>query len=239
MPDHILISEIFGPTIQGEGPLAGQTSHFIRTAGCAYRCAWCDSMYAVDPVQIKESAERLTQSEIVDRLQELPSALWVTLSGGDPVAWDLSELCVRLHSTTSSYRIAVETQGALWRDWLTICDQITCSPKSPSSGMARLISVPTLQKYVACLGERLAFKFVVFNEEDLFWAHRIQTWLGKNRYRGRFYLSAGTPLGSGVEGALNSTRWLVQKVLEHSSDFRDYTVLPQLHVLLWNGEKGR
>lgn len=237
MPDRILISEIFGPTIQGEGPLAGQTSHFIRTAGCAYYCTWCDSMYAVDPALIKQSSERLTQPEIVDRIRELPSARWVTLSGGDPVAWDLPDVCVGLHAL--GYRIAVETQGALWRDWLTACDQVTCSPKPPSSGMENLLSIPTLQKYVSRLEERLTFKFVVFNEEDLLWVHRIRTWLGKNRYRGRFYLSAGTPLGGGVEGVLTSTRWLVQQVLKHSGDFKDYTVLPQLHVLLWNGEKGR
>lgn len=39
----IPVLEIFGPTIQGEGMVVGQKTMFIRTAGCDYSCAWCDS----------------------------------------------------------------------------------------------------------------------------------------------------------------------------------------------------
>src|SRR5215831_3988340 len=35
------VDEIFGPTIQGEGALAGAVSMFVRLGGCDYRCAWC------------------------------------------------------------------------------------------------------------------------------------------------------------------------------------------------------
>ena len=45
-----LVQSIFGPTIQGEGPLMGTKTNFIRLAGCDYRCTWCDSMVAVDPI---------------------------------------------------------------------------------------------------------------------------------------------------------------------------------------------
>ena len=43
----ILIAEIFGPTIQGEGALIGLPTVFVRTGGCDYRCSWCDSLHAV------------------------------------------------------------------------------------------------------------------------------------------------------------------------------------------------
>jgi 7-carboxy-7-deazaguanine synthase len=43
MTERVRISEIFGPTIQGEGPLIGRPSVFVRTAGCDYRCTWCDT----------------------------------------------------------------------------------------------------------------------------------------------------------------------------------------------------
>jgi 7-carboxy-7-deazaguanine synthase len=49
MKESILISEIFGPTVQGEGPLVGRPTVFVRTGGCDYRCAWCDTLYAVLP----------------------------------------------------------------------------------------------------------------------------------------------------------------------------------------------
>ena len=37
----LLISEIFGPTIQGEGALIGRPTVFVRTGGCDFRCNWC------------------------------------------------------------------------------------------------------------------------------------------------------------------------------------------------------
>lgn len=39
----IPVLEIFGPTIQGEGAVIGRKTMFIRTAGCDFNCAWCDS----------------------------------------------------------------------------------------------------------------------------------------------------------------------------------------------------
>jgi len=55
MTELVRISEIFGPTIQGEGPLIGRPTVFVRTAGCDYRCARCDTLYAVLPEYIATS----------------------------------------------------------------------------------------------------------------------------------------------------------------------------------------
>ena len=41
MTDKISISEIFGPTIQGEGSLVGKPTVFVRSGGCDYFCSWC------------------------------------------------------------------------------------------------------------------------------------------------------------------------------------------------------
>ena len=38
--EKIRISEIFGPTIQGQGMLIGQPTVFVRNGGCDYRCSW-------------------------------------------------------------------------------------------------------------------------------------------------------------------------------------------------------
>jgi hypothetical protein len=46
------VVEVFGPTIQGEGAMAGLPTYFVRLGGCDWRCAWCDSMHAVDPAQV-------------------------------------------------------------------------------------------------------------------------------------------------------------------------------------------
>src|SRR3954470_24432474 len=79
------VVEIFGPTIQGEGAEAGLATHFVRFGGCDFRCAWCDTMYAVEPAAVRRNAERLSTEEIVERVEVLGGApRWVTLSGGNP-----------------------------------------------------------------------------------------------------------------------------------------------------------
>jgi 7-carboxy-7-deazaguanine synthase len=236
MPDKILISEIFGNTLQGEGFLAGQSSHFIRTAGCDYRCSWCDSMHAVDPLVIKQTASRLTPKEIVDKILALPKARWVTISGGDPVAWDLTQVILTL-KMQHLFKLAVETQGSIWHDWLEYCDLVTVSPKPPSSGMQDRLDPAVLQKYWARLRARMVLKIVIFDEADLDWAERIRNFLPDVT----LYLSSGTKQGYGDDvemSVLLTYRWLAGEVIKRPK-FVNATVLPQLHVLLWGHELGR
>jgi len=37
---HLNVNEIFGPTIQGEGPHTGRLVGFLRLAGCNLACTW-------------------------------------------------------------------------------------------------------------------------------------------------------------------------------------------------------
>src|SRR4051794_20292397 len=81
-PSTLPVVEIFGPTVQGEGPDAGVPAYFVRFGGCDWRCTWCDSMHAVEPAQVRQNAERLTVAEITDRVRVLPEGpRLVVLSG--------------------------------------------------------------------------------------------------------------------------------------------------------------
>jgi 7-carboxy-7-deazaguanine synthase len=237
MPDTILISELFGPVLQGEGALNGQVSHFIRTSGCGYRCTWCDTLHAVDPLQIKEKSRHMTIDEIIDQIDGMPKVPWMTLSGGDPVAWDLAELCIKLHF--GSYKIAVETQGALWNDWLESADLVTCSPKPPSSGMIDKLSIPMLQKYHARLGARLIFKIVAFDEADLDFVERIH----RGFPRVPLYITSGTPQQEQSQllvamQVIDRFRTISEAILKRPALY-DATVACQQHVLLFGHELGR
>ena len=59
------VVEVFGPTIQGEGELAGVPTAFVRFGGCDYRCTWCDSLHAVLPEDVRE-APRMTATRCGD-----------------------------------------------------------------------------------------------------------------------------------------------------------------------------
>ena len=69
----IRISEIFGPTIQGEGALIGQPTVFVRTGGCDYRCSWCDSLHAVD-TRFRADWRATTTDEVLNNVRALSGA---------------------------------------------------------------------------------------------------------------------------------------------------------------------
>ena len=67
------ISEIFGPTIQGEGALIGKPTVFVRAGGCDYRCSWCDTLYAVDS-QFRKDWTPMTTDEVWAQVQKLSNS---------------------------------------------------------------------------------------------------------------------------------------------------------------------
>src|SRR5215475_9347205 len=165
MTETIPISEIFGPTVQGEGPLIGRPSVFVRTGGCDYRCAWCDTLYAVLPTYRNEWVP-MTAAEILSRVDELASGhpVLVTLSGGNPALRPLKPLIALGQSHGHSF--ALETQGSVAAPWFASLDWLILSPKPPSSGMAM-----NWEALEACLGAaghrpRAVLKIVVFDDAD-------------------------------------------------------------------------
>jgi 7-carboxy-7-deazaguanine synthase len=232
------VVEVFGPTIQGEGELAGMPTSFVRFGGCDYRCTWCDSLHAVLPDRVRE-APRLTAAEIAEALPETPE--WVTLSGGNPALLELGELVALLHA--AGRRVAVETQGSVWRDWLADVDLLTISPKPPSSAMATAQNEEQTRGFLeraSALAGRAVLKVVVFDEADYAWARRLR----EASPGFPFHLSCGTDPpapGESHAGALAAVsrryRWLAERASADPA-MAGARILPQLHVLAWGHELG-
>lgn len=135
------IMEIFGPTIQGEGMVIGQKTMFVRTAGCDYSCSWCDSSFTWDGTG-KEMIKQMEAEEIWTELKSLggDGFSFVTISGGNPALLkNLSELISLLRE--KNIAIGLETQGSKWQDWFYEIDELTISPKPPSSSMVTDLDV--------------------------------------------------------------------------------------------------
>src|SRR5262245_52796925 len=114
----IMISEVFGPTIQGEGALIGKPTVFVRTGGCDYRCGWFDTHYAVLP-EYKSDWHPMTTEEVFAEVQHLSGnkPILVTLSGGNPAIQPLGDLIDLGHA--HGYSFAIETQGSVAQPWFT------------------------------------------------------------------------------------------------------------------------
>ncbi len=230
----IRISEIFGPTIQGEGALIGQPTIFVRTGGCDYRCSWCDTLHAVDS-KYRHDWNTMSAEDIFARIQELSNKtpIMISLSGGNPAIQPLSQL-VKI-GQKKGYKFALETQGSIAQDWFSHLDVLTLSPKPPSSG-----EKTDWQKFDSCLDAasaktQIAIKIVIFDDADYAYARDAYT-----RYRDHpFYLQPGNHKveGEAEADALNERmRWLVEKVTQ--DQWYTVRVLPQLHVMLWGNKKG-
>lgn len=223
------IIEIFGPVIQGEGAMIGQQTHFVRLGGCDYRCAWCDTLYAVLPEEVRANSTKMTSEEIVGELQRLSADTpWVTLSGGNPALHALDPLLAGMKA--AGYRVTVETQGTLFKPWLRECDLVTVSPKPPSSGMSQ--DLERLNRFADLPG--INFKIVVFDEADFDFARQVH---------GMYpaipcYLQVGNDVGDDTaETLLAKLDWLANRAMGDPA-MTDVTVLPQLHVLMYGNRRG-
>jgi len=225
------VIEIFGPTIAGEGNIAGKLTSFVRLGYCDYRCVWCDSMHAVDPERVNDNAKWMNAVEIADQLEDR-KAPWISLSGGNPaIHKHLGQLVDELKDR--GWLINVETQGSIWQDWLQECDTVTVSPKPPSSQMHTSLNMPTLHKMM--LLDASILKIVVFDDIDLHWAEELISRFPEKDC----YLSIGTRSTDNAESLLTRYRTISEKVLTSTNlAVSRATILPQLHVLMWGHVQG-
>lgn len=204
-------------------------------------------MYAVDPVEVRENAEKLTIEEITERCQQLSTnpKMYVTLSGGNPALMPFRRgggLTEDLHR--AGFRVSVETQGSVWRDWLLAVDHLTVSPKPPSSGMwnekHRRQMTEFLAKASILPDGRASIKIVVFNQTDLDWARTIMQTYSDWPLR---FLSVGTDQDSLQDewsllgGIAERYRWLCEAIAGDPA-FVDVKALVQLHVVAWGAKRG-
>ncbi|WP_046176478.1 7-carboxy-7-deazaguanine synthase QueE [Domibacillus indicus] len=234
----IPVLEIFGPTVQGEGAVIGRKTMFVRTAGCDYRCSWCDSAFTWDG-SAKEDIRKMTPGEIYEELCRIGGDTFdhVTISGGNPALLPQIAGLLDLFKE-KGITSALETQGTKYQPWFHNIDELTISPKPPSSGMKT-----DFEKLAFILnevsGQPASLKVVVFNEEDLAYAKTVHQRFPEVP----FYLQVGNDRLDEVDDSrllvhlAKRYEWLINAVMP-DPDFKRVRVLPQLHTFVWGNKKG-
>jgi 7-carboxy-7-deazaguanine synthase len=232
------VSEVFGPTIQGEGPSSGRPVMFVRLGLCNLDCSWCDTPYTWDwtgkngvAYDRTKELSKLGVDEIVQRVRdEAPENVRrVVVTGGEPMvqAHGLWSLVVALRS--EGWQVEVETNGTLDLPEPLQNDppQINCSPKLANSGIPydRRIRPDVLRRLVA---SGAALKFVVESESDLDEVSEVVTLTDCPADR-VWIMPQGT-----TRGEMLSALPTVFELCSH----RGWNLSARLHVLAFNDQRG-
>lgn len=121
-PATLDVHSIF-PTIQGEGPFAGEPAVFIRLAGCNIQCLGCDTDYT-------EGRHEMRLDEIVKEVRRVAHHnRLVVITGGEPFRQNIGNLVMWL--SDYDFRIQIETNGTIFPEnfpWWNVA--VVCSPKT-------------------------------------------------------------------------------------------------------------
>jgi 7-carboxy-7-deazaguanine synthase len=236
--NKIPVLEIFGPTVQGEGMAIGQKTMFIRTAGCDYSCSWCDSSFTWDGSE-KEYIKWMTAEEVWENLVNLGGDTFshITISGGNPALLPSLGSVVEFLKE-KKMTLALETQGSKWQSWLPSIDEVTLSPKPPSSGMNTDFDL--LGNIIQNLENhpKVCLKVVIFDENDLAYAEIVHQKFPQIPFFlqvGNSWLNANDE--SLLQYMLKRYEWLIDEAMK-SKVFKNVKVLPQLHAFVWGNKRG-
>lgn len=173
MTASLLVAEVFGPTVQGEGASLGRRASFIRLGACNLACTWCDTPYTWDRTRYDLRAE-MTTRPAVDVLAEVIAhdTPLVVITGGEPLLQQHRSGWVALVEglLAAGRDVEVETNGTLrpLRSWPGVTFNV--SPKLAfSGGPAGARIVPDALRAFAGLAieGRAVFKFVGRGASDV------------------------------------------------------------------------
>ncbi len=207
------IIEVFH-SVQGEGPLTGVRTTFVRTARCNLRCAWCDTTYSFGP-GTERSIDSILRTVARHRTRN------VCLTGGEPL---LQREAVRLVERLEAKEITtvIETGGSLdvgpyaRFPHVVLSVDVKC-PSSRMEGRNRWSNLPLLRA-------QDVLKFVLQDRRDYLYARRVV-----RRYPGPATI-VFQPVWGTDAGRLAD--WVL-------ADRLDVRVLLQEHKVLWGDVPGR
>lgn len=247
--DNLLVSEIFGPTIQGEGAAAGRHCLFVRLGLCNLECTWCDTAYtwAFSPEkaaktasgqQYKQSEQlrEMTHLQVIDALTKLwnieVSPTMVVISGGEPLM-QRNQLVPLARGL--SHRLAcpvhIETAGTLIPppELTEHVAQYNVSPKLGNSGnvLSKRFK-PSVLAHFASL-DQAWFKFVITSPADLDEVDGIVAMTGIRSERVMIM----------PEGVTADENMAVGRAIADAVINRGFGLTLRSHILLWRDVRGR
>lgn len=221
---------MFGPTIQGEGPTQGKQVMFLRLVFCNLSCTWCDTKYTWDWKNYDRGVEvhEMNNLSILSKLFQHDCKALV-ISGGEPTLQQRQLMPLLISLRKMAYWVEVETNGTvvLTDEFLSLVDQINCSPKLSNSGDSREQRIKPIALQVLASSEKVYFKFVISCEKDIEEVFEYVKAYSINP--SKVYLM---PLGKTKDELIQTTGMVRTLSLKHNFVFSS-----RLHVELWGTKR--
>ena len=226
----LAISEVFGPTLQGEGPTLGRRAGFVRLGRCNLDCRWCDTPYTWDWERYDPAVE-VTAVPVADVVEQLDAMTVdrVVVTGGEPLLQQRRLVPLLEACRLRGWAVEVETNGTLAPD-PEVAARVAAfnvSPKLANSGVPadRRIRPDALAALLAT--RRAAFKFVATGPADL---DEIAALVDAHGLHPIWVMPEGTDAATIAAGLAALAGGVVD---------RGWNLTPRLHVLAWGDVRGR
>ena len=210
----ISINEIFY-SIQGEAKNSGKPTVFIRTAGCPFRCSYCDTDYAFT------EGKQTKISEIISLIKKF-NTKYITVTGGEPLA-QKSIVYLLKSLINESYNVSLETSGLIDIGNVPKGIEIVMDIKTPSSNEES----NNIKNNLLIIKNTDVLKFVIGTKNDYEWSKEI---LSENKLVNfkNIYFSPVHELLNPKEIA----KWILDDKL-------NVTLQLQIHKYIWGNERAR
>jgi organic radical activating enzyme len=246
------ISEIFGPTIQGEGKKIGTPSVFIRFSKCNMNCSGfnvayqtqngdqhysCDSYYAVDPSFKTQWRRYETHEEIVQETEKLflgykPD---IVITGGEPlIYWNNLEFQKLLeYFILNDFHVTIETNGSLNIDFTQAYQKeilFSLSVKLSNCGetFAKRINIKALTTIINETKESY-LKFVI-NKAFIPDAKKEIALILNQIPFAEVYLM---PMGETLNELNDNAKEVIEMAIQNNFKYSD-----RIHIRVWDNKRG-
>ncbi|GIH73319.1 7-carboxy-7-deazaguanine synthase QueE [Sphaerimonospora thailandensis] len=229
----LIVTELFGPTFQGEGPSLGTRAAFLRLSRCNLTCSGrmpCDTPYTWDTSRydLRDESSRRSVTEVGDELLLLDTPL-VVITGGEPLIQQRQLVPLAQRLVDAGRRVEFETNGTFAPISGLLIDGVrfNVSPKLSNAGMPESMRIIP-EALTALMGSgRAAFKFVAADRSDL---DEIEDLVQRYGLAPVYVMPEGTT----SDAVISRARELADDVIA-----RGWSMTQRLHVLLWGDERGR
>lgn len=245
------VSEIFGPTVQGEGKRVGRPSIFIRLARCNLSCSGfavqyvddkgqkklgCDTYYAVDPC-FKSQWKKQTSTDIIEQVTALcgDNKYDIVISGGEPLLfWKKADFQALLaHFYKQKQQVTIETNASITIQFTENYQQhvlfsMSVKLANANEPVQKRIN-PQAIKNIVDNSTDCYFKFVVNKQEAQSCLTEIKQITGAAAHIDVYLM----PQGDTVQALANNDQAVVDLCTKHNYIYCDRT-----HVRIWSDKRG-